>query len=479
MSERKDYLIFLSDQHRGDFIHAAGNELLRTPTFDKLSECGTRFDSAYTACPLCVPARVSMLSGELPMHTQVYTNHGAIRDDAATFLHSLAAEGYETVLCGRMHFEGPNQRHGFTKRIFGDLLQLYPGQEDAYRELSYYRPTISEDGCSQIVGGGEHSPTLDYDRQVIAKALEYLNQDHEKPQCIVVGVYAPHFPFVGPSELYQYYYDKLKESDQGDNAYDYIVPMLEQRYQYHDRDQVLKMRAAYHAMVENLDSQVGCVYSAWEEFLHRRGTKGVFVYTSDHGEQLGERNLYAKKTLFDNAARIPMIFTGDGVKEGHVCRTPVSLMDVGVTFCDMEGSMIPYGIDAKSLLKLVEGEEEAERTVFSECMEKTEKGFCPGIMVRKGNYKLIRYFGYEDHSLLFDMKEDPKEVHNLAELQPETAQSLSDLIHCIWNPEQIIKEHVKRTEHIKILMKWGKTVHPEETERWHIPQEALEMPRIR
>ena len=478
MNGKRDYLIFLSDQHRGDFIHAAGNDLLRTPTLDMLSEKGTRFDSAYTACPFCVPARVSMLSGELPMHTQVYTNHGSIRDDAATFLHSLAAEGYETVLCGRMHFEGPNQRHGFTKRIFGDLLQLYPGQGDAYKELSYYRPTISENGCSQIVGGGDHSPTLDYDRQVIARALDYLAEEHEKPQCIVVGTYAPHFPFVGPTDLYQYYYDKLKEQGQKDADYDYISPMFEHRYQYHDRDQVLKMRAAYYAMVENMDRQIGAVYLAWEKFLQTRGTKGVFVYTSDHGEQLGERNLYAKKTLFDNAARIPMIFAGDGVKERHVCRTSVSLIDIGVTLCEMEDALIPYGTDAKSLRALLQGAEDEERVTFSECMEKTEKGFCPGIMVRKGKYKLIRYYGYGEHDLLFDVEADPKEVCNLVKEKPEITEQLSALINQAWNPEQIMKEHKKRAEHIKILMKWGEAVHPEEKERWHIPEEALERPKV-
>lgn len=478
MKEKKDFLIFLSDQHRRDFIHAAGNEILRTPTLDMLSEIGTRFDSGYTACPFCVPSRVSMLTCKLAMNTKVYTNHGSIRDDTATFLHSLAADGYETVLCGRMHFEGPNQRHGFTKRIFGDLLQLYPGQEDAYRELSHYRPTISEKGCADIVGGGDHSPTLDYDRVVISKALEYLNEEHDKPQCIVVGTYAPHFPFVGPVELYQYYYDKLSKEEAKDPDYDYRLSILDKRYQIHDRDKVLKMKAAYYAMVENLDSQIGQVYEAWKAFLEKRGTKGVFIYTSDHGEQLGERNLYAKKTLFDNAAGVPMIFAGDQIKAGAVCHTPVSLMDIGMTLCELADTDRLYGADGRSLAGLLNGGEDLERAVFSECMEALDEGFSPGIMVRKRNYKLITYFGDEEEQLLFDIEKDPGETHNLIHEEKEIAEELFEEVRKIWNPKQIISDHTERTEHIKLLIKWGKAVHPEEKERWHIPQEALEMPQI-
>lgn len=479
MKRQKDFLIFLSDQHRKDWMGCADNTLVRTPWLDRLAQEGTRFDSAYTACPFCVPARVSFLSAQAAMHTQVYTNHGAIREDTATFLHSLAAEGYETVLCGRMHFEGHNQRHGFTKRIFGDLLQLYPGQEDAYKELAHYRPTISETGCTSIVGGGEHSPTLDYDRQVIAKALEYLEQAHDKPQCIVVGTYAPHFPFVGPPQLYEDYLLKLHERQDSEPVYNYCLSPLQKRYQRKDRETVMKVRAAYSAMVENLDRQIGQVYTAWLAFLARRGTEGIFVYTSDHGEALGERDLYAKKTLFENAAGIPLLFCGEGVKANAVCHAPVSLMDVGLTLCDAAEAQIPYGVDGASLLRELAGEDVPERVVFSECIETVDGAFVPGIMARKGRYKLIRYWGYENETLLFDLENDPFEANNLFEQLPEIAVDMNREIEKVWHPTDIIAAHTERTEHIKILMQWGRVVHPSETERWHIPSEALEMPRIR
>jgi len=474
---KKNYLIFLSDQHRGDLFHAAGNEIIRTPNLDDIAKNGARFESCYSACPLCVPSRVAMLSTQLAMHTQVYTNHGSIRDDAATFLHSLAAEGYETVLCGRMHFEGPNQRHGFTRRIAPDLLQLYPGQEDAYRELDYYRPTISENGCSKIYGGGDHSPVLDYDRMVIESALDYLSQEHDKPQCIVVGTYAPHFPFVGPPELYSYYLDRLVDSDKGDPQYDYVCSYHEPRFQHLERREVLRMRAAYYAMIENLDRQIGEVRRAWNSYCRRSGVEGVFIYTSDHGESLGERDLYAKKTLYDNAARVPLLIEGLSEK-GIVIKEPVGLIDIGITIASNEDAMIPYNTDGRSFLQLLAGGDASGNVVFSECMELIDGQFYPGIMVRKGRYKLIKYYGFDDEKLLFDLVDDPQEVHNLSRKRPEIVTLLEKELDGLWNPEELIKLHKERTEHIKILIKWGKKVHPIEKERWHIPHSSLEMPKL-
>ena len=476
MNNKHDILIFLSDQHRGDFIHYAGNPVIRTPNLDRIAADGTVFTSAYSPCPLCVPARTSLLSGQLAMHTEVYTNHGAIRSDNATFLHSLGAEGYETVLCGRMHFEGPDQRHGFSKRIFGDLLQLYPGQEDAYNELKYYRPTISENGCSKIYGGGDHSPTLDYDRLVINAALDYLNEEHEKPQCIVVGVYAPHFPFVGPTDLYEYYLDILEKNDKKDPVFDYDLGILNPRQQIYERSQVLRMRAAYYAMVENLDMQIGKVKKAFDEYEKRRGASGIFIYTSDHGESLGDRNMFAKKTLFDNAARVPLVINGDGIKKGQIVSSPVSIMDIGPTLCDMENCMKAPDLDAYSLKDELENGNNPSRVVFSECMEKKGEQFVPGIMVRKGDYKLIWYYDHEDEMLLFNLKDDKKETHNLISVEPDILEDLMSEAKRIWNPEHIIKIHENRLAHIQILMKWGKSVHPVETERWHIPASSLAMP---
>ena len=114
--KQPDILIFMTDQHTPYYSGWYGNNV-DTPNLDALVQEGTAFDEAYTSCPLCVPSRVSMLSGKRPANTGVFTLTDALPDMTPTFLHHLVLQGYETVLVGRMHFIGFDQRHGFTKRI--------------------------------------------------------------------------------------------------------------------------------------------------------------------------------------------------------------------------------------------------------------------------------------------------------------------------------------------------------------------------
>ena len=190
----KDILIFMSDQHAGFLSGYAGDLVIRTPALDQLAHDGTVMENAYTSCPLCVPARMSMLSGQLPSRNGVLDNGGSIPPEQPTFLHALGIAGYETVLCGRMHFDGPDQRHGFSKRIMGELTPVWPGyRKNIMKERQLYAMTFAEPGALKIIGGG-NSPVLEYDRAVTKAALEYLSHPHERPQCIVVGTYAPLFP---------------------------------------------------------------------------------------------------------------------------------------------------------------------------------------------------------------------------------------------------------------------------------------------
>ena len=107
-------ILILSDQHNRAMLGCAGDKVVRTPNLDRLSQNGVRFENAYCASPVCVASRTSLLSGLHITSTGCYGNDTALRSDRATFVHSLAAAGYETVLAGRMHFVGPDQSHGFA-----------------------------------------------------------------------------------------------------------------------------------------------------------------------------------------------------------------------------------------------------------------------------------------------------------------------------------------------------------------------------
>lgn len=474
---KKDILIFLSDQHAGYCSSYAGEPVVRTPNLDRIAATGTVFDTAYTSCPLCVPARMSMLAGQLPSKTGIFTNDDSLASGQATFLHSLGAAGYETVLCGRMHFVGLDQRHGFTKRIFGDTTPLYPVDMKTYNDAGIYKATRADFGCLRIIGGG-NSPTLEYDQQVIGAALDYLRQEHDKPQCIVVGVYAPHFPYVAPPELYRYYLEKVKIPPALSVGCNYAHRVFSGRLMDSSPETVLKARAAYWGMVEFLDGHIGLVYDAWQEYLFRSGREGLFVYLSDHGDQIGERGLYGKKTFFESSAHIPLLFSGAGIKEQIRLKSPVSIMDLGPTLCDLTGAMPPPEQDGKSLaLQLGTGREESGRLVLSEYVENGPDGAkVPCRMVRKEQWKYITYTDYEADDLLFDLTSDPDELVNLAAKCPDKVEELREVALQNWDAAQIIKTYAIKGEHIQLQKKWLQNTELDQSEYWTPPPEVLVYP---
>ena len=266
---RPDILVLMSDQHTASFSGAYGSGSVRTPNLDRLARDGTTFDAAYTSNPLCVPARMSFLTGRLSESTGIYTNEGALPGDEATFLHALGAQGYETVLIGRMHFMGNDQRHGFTKRLVGDMTPTQWGQSgDRRKDLGGFVRTLG-DRYLDVVGGG-NSPVLEYDRAVTAAAVEYLGQNHNNPQCVVVGLYGPHCTYVAPPELYKEYLGRAPMPVATDGSVNYAEHLnLYPRKNVSDGF-MQSIRAAYCGMITQVDGQLGEVRQAWDGDLARQ-----------------------------------------------------------------------------------------------------------------------------------------------------------------------------------------------------------------
>lgn len=464
----KNILVFMSDQH-SPVVSSYMGGMARTPNLERLCEDGTTFTEAYTSCPLCVPARLSMLLGHLPSKSGIFTNEDAIPERDATFLHSLVAAGYETVLIGRMHFVGTNQRQGFTKRLVGDMTPVTwsrPSKELA-KERGVFKRCFGEPYCLDAVGGGD-SPVLEYDKKVIKSALEYLLQPHDKPQCIFVGTYGPHFPYCAPPELYSYYKDKVDVPESFDNPPEYLLnPVLKDRLKDVTHETVKRARAAYFGMIEEMDRKLGLIREAFNKSLILNGKQGVFVYISDHGDHAGDKKIFGKKTFFESSAKIPMIFEGLGINKNQRISIPASIMDLGPTLCELAGTMPPPAQDGKSLVKELHGDNgDKERVVISELMECKDGNSIVGRMIRKGKYKYITYVGYEDYDMLFNIKNDPEEKINLAgELKDELCE-LKKIAFDGWDPKKIIEDHENHMKSVKLVKDWELAVGPNETERW-------------
>jgi choline-sulfatase len=475
----KDILIFMSDQHSASKLGCMGDTIVRTPNLDQIAQKGVVFDQAYTTCPLCVPARMSMLSARLCSAIGQLNNSGSIHSEQPTFLHSLAIAGYETVLCGRMHFEGLDQRHGFTKRIADDITPTHIGSgQEVINERGEYAITFGEPGSIRIIGGG-NSPTLEYDRYVVNCALEYLQQEHDKPQCIVVGTYSPHFPYVAPEDLYEYYLDKVDIPETAQEDFNSVHTVHAKRMTDKSEKVVRAVRAAYYGMIEFNDQNIGKVHEAWKKYLEKNSREGLFVYLSDHGDHAGERGFYGKQSLYNASMHIPMIFEGDGIKSGVRIGSPASIMDLGPTLCEMAGAgMIPRQDGISLYNQLFTGEEKDSRIVIGEWingMFSNERRF--GRMVRKGDWKYITYADYPQDDELYNVIKDPLEMIQVKEEYPEIAEEMRELAYKGIDVDKIIQDNILRDENYNIIKQWGIATRVEGVGRWILTEEAKEKPK--
>lgn len=472
MNKQPDILVFMSDQHGADYVEWGGIPV-DTPSLDAMRQNGTSFDAAYSSCPLCVPARMSMMSGLLPSRTGIFTNNDTLPDMTPCFTHALVAAGYETVLIGRMHFIGKDQRHGFTKRLAPDLTPVswVRPMEALRRERGILQFTTFDLGATEIVGAGE-SFVEHYDCMVVDSALRYLSEPHDKPQFILVGTYGPHFPYVTSEALFQKYLDRvqLPAFFSSSELPDYMesVAALRQRVKGDEVDKANARAclAAYCGQIERMDGQIGELRNAFAAYGRSSGRDGIMAYISDHGDTAGERRMYGKRSFFDKSVKVPMLFEGFGIPQGKQVASPVSLMDIGPTVCELAETSFDLG-DGKSLTPFFcdESYADEERLVTSQIVEKVDDAPQASVMFRWKHYKYIMFHDENNSSLLFDLADDPLEAHNLLSEKPELAVQFAQAIKDtdFADMERLFIDHARNSEWFK---RYEEQVGLDDSERW-------------
>lgn len=471
----KDILFIISDQHSYKVQGNAGNTIIKTPNLDRLAKDGTVMRDCYAACPLCVPSRLSMLSGQYPSKIHAMDNQAVLDSGIATFVHALNAGGYDTTLCGRMHFIGPDQRHGFTKRLVGDITPTIFGNEWKNRKgadgLPWNRGRI-EQVAIQCMGGGD-STVLEFDRDVTEAAISYLKEEYERPQFLCVGMYAPHFPYIAPKRLFDDYYERVRLPEESYDAQEH--PVLEGKLRDIDPETVRAAMAAYYGMIEFMDQNIGKIVSAWEQYLKRTGREGIVIYVSDHGDSNGEHGFYGKNTFFDPAVHVPMIFQGTGILKGKEILSPVSLLDLSPTICDMAEVERPPVQDGISLIEEISGEKMRigesdgnadldERVVISELSNRFGAKSI-GRMAKWKQYKYVTFSGFEQADQLFDLKADPFERDNIIQEHSEIVQKLAGRVKQTMIPaETVIKDLELEKANMEIITKCRQ----ESREHWSV-----------
>lgn len=451
--DRPNMVIVISDQHNPHVAGYAGDPVVRTPSLDRLASRGTNFASAYAASPLCVPSRMSLLTGQHPSSTQVWTNSCVLGSDVPTFAHGLAAEGYETVLCGRMHFMGPDQWHGFETRLVGDVIGTYFGGR-----LPDFGPVplAAADEVREAVelAGPGLTSYQAYDRDVARAAIDFLKKRGrpDGPFCLVVGFVLPHCPYIAPPSLYDDYAERVAVPDLPPGYHDRLHPAMkawrrDRRIDDLDPDDMHRARAAYYALVELLDRNVGTVLDA----AAPKDRPTHVVYTSDHGDMAGEHHMWWKSNLCEGAAGVPLLWAEAGAtpSAAQVVDAPVSLVDLAPTLLDTAGAPPLPNADGRSLAAAFGRGALMPVDVFSEAVPARS---APARMVRRGPWKLVKHHGYETPQL-FNLDHDPGEFHDRADAGDcaEVRAELVDAVEAGWRPGETLDAVARRRSDRAVL----------------------------
>jgi choline-sulfatase len=412
-------LFILSDEHNKRVTGCYGHPMVRTPNLDALAARGTRFTSAYTNCPICVPARASFATGRYVHETRCWDNAIAYEGKPASWGHRLMEQGHHVASIGKLHYKDSKpEQNGFNEEILpmhivngvGDLLGLI-------RDELPRRPGSAKLGPE--AGPGESDYTR-YDRSIAQQTVKWLREaaskHRAKPWALYVGFVSPHFPLIAPREFYDMYpEDKVPLPDM-------YAPDQRPRHPFidamrkclcfdesFDAAMVRRAIAAYFGLTTFLDDNVGRILRALEETGLAGGTR--IVYSSDHGDNLGARGLWGKSTMYEESAGIPMIMAGPDVPAGKVCDTPVMLADGFPTFMQSLGAKPDprdKDLPGVSLLDIVNGAA-PKRTILSEYH--AAGAITGSYMIRNGSYKYIHYAGMPP--MLFDLQADPCERKDL------------------------------------------------------------------
>ena len=434
--QRPNFLFFLPDQHRSDWLGLNPELPLRTPNINRLAQTGLRFVNAFTPSPLCSPARACLATGRDYGRCGVVNNGQNTPLELPTYYQSLRDAGYRVAGVGKFDLHKPDldwgldgqnmiHEYGFTEGIDnegkGDAIIAYRQQN---RPKGPYMQYLLESGHI-----AEHLKMYSYQRKkflcfsyttplpedaycdnwIAENGLGFLREfPKDQPWHLVVNFDGPHDPFDVTESMRKRWEDVIFPKAH-DKAHDNDEP---------DQEEIMRRRQNYAAMIENIDRHVGRFIDVVKERGELENT--IIVYSSDHGEMLGDHNRWAKSVWYNASAGIPLIMSGPGIQPGIASDALVSLHDLAATFIDYADVKELPEMDAMSLRPVLEGRRKRHREhIFS--------GLNDWRMVFDGRYKLI--IQENQPPVLYDLDTDPLEDNTIAEHSQDIVERLRGLLH--------------------------------------------------
>jgi len=462
MASAPNILLIMADQLTPFALGSYGSGVVRSPAIDSLAEEGVQFDAAYCNSPLCAPARVAFMSGQHVSRNGGYDNAAYFPSSLPTFAHYLREMGYRTALSGKMHFIGADQLHGFEERYTTDIYPADFGWVPNWREPDKRLDDWFHNMSGIIQSGvGAVSNQLTYDDEVGANAVQALYHNarttDERPFCLVASFIHPHDPYLARLRFWEMYDGAEipmprvgRPSDRENDPFSLRIQraIALDAVDITDED-VIRTRRAYFANVSYVDSWVRRLLDVLDETGKADDT--VVIFTSDHGEMLGERGLWFKMSMHEWSSRVPLIIRAPGRLRPARIGAPVSHVDLLPTMCSLAasgGAAAPEfvdPIDGRDLLPLCENPRDPSDPGIAVSEYLAEATTAPVLMLRKGDLKYVSC--RTDPEILYDLASDPDELRNLAG-DPSCRDALEEFRSfesAHWDPEELT-ERVMRDQ---------------------------------
>ena len=420
MTSRPNILLITVDQWPGHLLGYAGHPVIETPTLDTLAAAGTRYAATYSECPICIPARRTLMTGTLPRtHGDRVFKTLEPMPDLPTLASVFRQNGYQATSVGKLHVHPQRDRIGFDDTIIAEEGRPQLGAVDDY-DLFLADQGLAGRQFLHGMGNNEYAwrewhlsefhHVTNWTAREMARAIK--RRDPKRPALWNLSFTHPHPPLVPlASYLERYIRRTVDEPVQGDWAADfdalpYALQLVRRYWTQLGPQAMADMRRAFYALCTHIDHQIRIVIGTLREEGLLDDT--AILFTADHGDMLGNHGLYAKRLFLEPSARVPSFLIlpkGDARESrGTVRHDLFGLVDVMPTLLDIAGIGIPETCEGISMLG-----SEGRPFVYGECMEDGKATR----MVREGNHKLIWYpAGNRVH--LFDVAADPQECRNLS-----------------------------------------------------------------
>lgn len=463
--DRPNILLITTDQQRFDTINALGNKYIFTPHLNWLVDQGITFTRCYSDCPVCMPARATIMTGKHGYTTGLVENNDDIKPMAEndTLPGILTRNGYQTRAQGKMHFSPMRAHYGF------EYMEL---PMDYYREMN--RDTrfgipkghgVGENEIEPVISTVDETKSLTY--WTVKRSIDFLEtRDDTRPFFLWTSFTKPHPPF-DPCLNYWSLYQNREVPDPVYGDWSQTVEDMPQGYLYPtynlnnayrlSPEQLKDVKKAYYACITQIDYTLGLLLARMRELGLLENT--WIIFTTDHGDMMGDHHLGAKSVFLEGSAHIPLIIRPPhGSWEVHPmsgkkCNNIVTLADIMPTILKIAGIDIPEDLDGMDLMAQVENPE-INRTFYGNCKNEY-------FAVIDGDYKYM-WTALGGDELLFNLKEDPYEQKNLA--NRESHKNVLDTLR------QKLIQHLEKYN--KELVKGGKLIHreapkgPQEVPKW-------------